>query len=484
MKNSHLKLNKLIQKLIGPAETTNLESRIFHTVAILCAIALFINATINGIAGRLFVMVFMLIIVFLLLIEYYLCRVKQKLGIALMLFGLIGNLSFALIYLNDSAIDGPGTYAFILLVFLLIAIAPKNQYAFWMILNLVVVTGLLLVTYHYPVLIHNPYPDKAARYITIGYNYAFFTILIGLVTIYLKNTYAKQKGLIEDKARLLKEVNEMKNKLFSIIAHDLRSPLASIQSYLEVISEFEIGTEEKKKMEQELLLKTKDTEQMLYNMLHWTAGQMDGIKVNLAEVNLKNTVLPVLQIIQASALEKGITIINLLPGTVTLNADKDMLQLIVRNLVNNAIKFTPPGGEITISQAFEGSFCKVMICDNGVGISDERQTAIFSLQTKSTYGTGQEKGTGLGLILCKEFVELQHGQIGFESQPGKGTTFYFTLMQLDEQNQNMCRDQKSVQPYKCMDDVMAPETAGKYINDYTPGNIPVSRSERAATART
>ncbi|MGI4899693.1 MAG: sensor histidine kinase [Janthinobacterium lividum] len=376
----------------------------------------------------------MLIIALLSLAEYYLCRVKQKLGIALILFGLIGNISFARIYLSDAAIDGPGTYAFILLLFLLIVIAPKKQYAFWMILNPLAVVALLLVTYQYPELVHNTYPDKAARYITIGYNYVFFTLIIGLVTIYLKNTYAKQKNLVEDKARLLIEVNETKDKLFSVIAHDLRSPLASIQNYLEVISEFEIGSEEKKTMEQELLLKTKNTDQMLYNMLHWSAGQMDGIKVNLMALNLKEAVLPVLQIIQASALEKGITVTSSLPEMVVLNVDKDMLQLIVRILVNNTVKFTRPGGQITTTQSSEGAYCKVIICDNGVGIPPEKQAAIFSLQTKSTYGTGQEKGTGLGLVLCKEFVELQQGQIGFESQPGQGTTFHFTLSQLNNQN--------------------------------------------------
>lgn len=434
MKNIRLKFNELIQRVIGNSETAGLESRIFNAVALLSATALLVNAAINGIAGHLFVTMFMLGIAALSLAEYYLCRIKQKLGLAVLLFGLIGNGSFALIYLNDAAIDGPGTYAFILLLFLLIAIAPKNQYIFWMTLNPVVVISLLLITYQHPEFVHNIYSEKATRYLTIGYNYTLFAILIGLVTIYLKNTYARQKDLAEDKAKLLKEVNETKNKLFSVIAHDLRSPLASIQNYLEVISEFELSTEDKKKMEQDLLLKTKDTDQMLYNMLHWSAGQMDGIKVNLSKLDLGETVLPVLQIIRTSALEKGITITNLLPSAVILNADIDMLQLIVRNLVNNAVKFTRPGGEIIISQVRDGSFCRVMIRDNGVGIPIDRQAAIFSLRTKSTYGTGQEKGTGLGLVLCKEFVELQHGQIGFHSQPGEGTTFFFTLVQLTTQN--------------------------------------------------
>jgi two-component system sensor histidine kinase/response regulator len=427
MKTIRFKISKLFEVLIGPAESVGLESRIFNGVALLSAIALLVNALISAIAGHVAIASVMLIIALLSLAEYYLCRVKQKLALALLLFGLIGNASFALIYLNDSAIDGPGTYAFILLLFLLIAIAPKKQYAFWMILNPVLVTSLLLITYYYPGLVNSSYPTKSARFITIGYNYVFFTLMIGLITIYLKNTYSSQKRLVEDKAELLKEVNETKNKLFSVIAHDLRSPLASIQNYLEVISEFEFSVEEKKKMEQELLLKTKDTDQMLYNLLHWSAAQMDGIRVKLVTLNLKETIAPVLHIIRTSAIEKDITLNDLLPDTISLTADKDMLQLMVRNLVSNAVKFTRPGGEVEISHTIENDFCRVMIRDNGVGIPAENRSTLFSLKTKSTYGTKQEKGTGLGLVLCREFAELQNGAIGFESNHPKGTTFYFTM---------------------------------------------------------
>jgi two-component system sensor histidine kinase/response regulator len=427
MKDIRFKISKLFEVLIGPADSVDLESRIFNGVALLSAVALLVNALINFVAGHLTIASGMLIIALLSLSEYYLCRVKQKLALALLLFGLIGNASFALIYLADSAIDGPGTYAFVLLLFLLIAIAPKKQYAFWMIMNPVLVTFLLLITYYYPDLVNNSYRTKSARFITIGYNYVFFTLMIGLITIYLKNTYRKQKILLEEKAELLKEVNETKNKLFSVIAHDMRSPLASIQNYLEVISEVEFSVEEKKKIERELLLKTKDTDQMLYNLLHWSSAQMDGIQVKLVTLNLKETVTPVLQIIRASAIEKSITLRDLLPGTIFLTADKDMLQLMVRNLVSNAVKFTQPGGEVKISHTIKNNFCRISISDNGVGIPPENRSTLFSLKTKSTYGTKQEKGTGLGLVLCKEFAELQNGTIGFESNHPQGTTFYFTM---------------------------------------------------------
>jgi signal transduction histidine kinase len=107
--------------------------------------------------------------------------------------------------------------------------------------------------------------------------------------------------------------------------------------------------------------------------------------------------------------------------------DKDMLQLVVRNLVNNAVKFTPSGGNISVVCHKTVADCRLMIKDNGMGISQEQQKELFSLKSKSTYGTSNEKGVGLGLLLCKEFIELQNGRIWFISSPGIGTTFFISL---------------------------------------------------------
>ncbi|RYE28036.1 MAG: ATP-binding protein [Sphingobacteriaceae bacterium] len=153
----------------------------------------------------------------------------------------------------------------------------------------------------------------------------------------------------------------------------------------------------------------------------------------MVSLNLKETLISVLQLAQVAATDKGIDIDNLLPPKVVLQADKDMLQLLVRNLVSNAIKFTPPGGKIRVCCKIENQECKVMVTDNGVGIPEKYQSRIFSIKTDSTYGTNQEKGTGLGLVLCKEFAELQNGSIGFTSNEGSGTTFYFKLKLISHQ---------------------------------------------------
>ncbi len=421
------KIRMLTERLIGIPVSSSIESRIFNTISLIIAVALGINSFFNYTIGLHLLALLMLMTSLIAVGLYYINKVKKNLKVAVLLFGLIGNAVFIVNFYYNSGIEGPTIFIFLLLLFLLITISPKQQHFFWMIVNSSVVFLLLMLSYYYPNLVKSNYSNRFNRFADIGFTYLTVALLIGFITVYLKNTYNKQKLLLEDKAKQLKEVNVTKDKILSIIAHDLRSPLASIQNYLEILNEFTFSEEEKKKMEEELLLKTKNTDHLLSNLLYWSMSQMDGVKVKLTTLNLKKTVAPVLSITEVTALEKGIEITNTLPDAVFLIADEDMIQIMVRNLINNAIKFTLPGGYVRISCSIENQYCKIIISDNGVGIAADQQDSIFSLKTNSTYGTKQEKGTGLGLVLCKEFAELQHGTIGFESNSGVGTTFYFKL---------------------------------------------------------
>ncbi|RYE29118.1 MAG: HAMP domain-containing histidine kinase [Sphingobacteriaceae bacterium] len=427
------KIRILIENLIGVPVSANLESRIFNAVSFFVGLVLICNSITNYLLNLPVLAVLMFVTAGVAFFLYYLSRVKRQLGIAVMLFGLLGSAVLAVNFFYNSGIQGPTLLIFILLVFLLMAISPKKQHLFWMIFHAVIVSVLLLIDYSYPDLIKNSYATRFNLFADFGYSYLVVTVLIGLVMAYFKSNYNQQKLLLENRASQLADVNQTKDKLFSIIAHDLRSPMASIQNYLEILNEYKFTSEEKKTMEQELLSKTKNTDQLLSNLLYWSMNQINGVKVNLMALNLEETVEPVLQLAQVAAADKGIDIDNLLPPRVVLLGDKDMLQLMVRNLVNNAIKFTPPGGKIRVCCKIENQECKVMITDTGVGIAQKNHSHIFSIKTDSTYGTNQEKGTGLGLVLCKEFAELQNGTIGFTSNEGTGTTFFFKLKLISHQ---------------------------------------------------
>ena len=211
------------------------------------------------------------------------------------------------------------------------------------------------------------------------------------------------------------------------MAHDLRSPLNSIQSFLEISMEVEIEEDEKRTINSSLLKETKYTGQMLINLLSWSKTQMEGVNVRLIRLDLAKVLDPTLLLQTSLAEEKGLVLNNRIQQNIQVIADSDMMELIIRNLINNAIKFTPPGGEITISSEIHGLECWIKIEDTGVGIARQDYDNIFSLHSESTYGTNQEKGVGLGLVLCKEFITMQHGRIWVESTLNVGTTFFVSI---------------------------------------------------------
>jgi len=337
------------------------------------------------------------------------------------------NILLAVNFKYNSGINGPTLLIFVLCYFLTISIVPKKQYWFWISLNLLIVLALLSTEYRFPQFIPDTYSDIKSRYIDLGYTYILTVLFVFLVTTYVRQSYFTQHQLVEQKADELEFANETKNKLFSILAHDLRSPLASIQNYLEILSELQLDEDERLSINKKLLNSTQNTQQILSNLLLWSKSQMEGANVNMVNLNLGDVLQSTLQIQHTLAAEKGIQMVDRLKSSVSIIADADMLQLIIRNLISNAIKFTDPGGEIIISSDIIGDDCRITIKDNGTGINYEQQSDIFSLKAKTTYGTKNEKGVGLGLVLCKEFTELQNGKIAFESSPGVGTTFYVSF---------------------------------------------------------
>ena len=361
------------------------------------------------------------------ILSYYASRFKKWPQAAFILYMVATNVLIIANFKYNSGINGPALLIFVLSYFLTISVVPPKQFWFWVGFNIIVVLSLLFVAYRYPEMIVNSYVAAKSRFLDFGFVYVLMALIILMVTTRIRNSYHSEKEMVEQKAGELEIANETKNKLFSILAHDLRSPLASIQNYLEILSQFKLDEGERTSMQKELLNTTQYTQQMLTNLLSWSKSQMNGVKVDIVKLNLKDALKSTIDIHQAIAAEKGIHLIDRLRDEFFIHADADMLQLIVRNLINNAIKFTAPGGEIIVSNEISGDKCRIIIKDNGAGIPMEKQGSIFTLKVSSTYGTKNEKGVGLGLVLCKEFTELQNGQIMFESVQGVGTTFYLSF---------------------------------------------------------
>ncbi|MBN2486194.1 MAG: hypothetical protein JXB34_09490 [Bacteroidales bacterium] len=236
-----------------------------------------------------------------------------------------------------------------------------------------------------------------------------------------------QKEELEKSNSLLQEVNATKDKFFSIIAHDVKNPFSNILGFAELLKiKYDTLNDEKKKQMIGILYQSAENVYgLLENLLQWSRSQRGVIEYRPVKAPFKNILGNVISVIGENAIQKSIRITTRIESAdMEIYADPQMLDVIVRNLVNNAIKFTGENGEIIITALTAGSNVKISVADNGVGMSEENVKKLFRIDTSfSTSGTNQEKGSGLGLILVNEFVTRHSGKIEVASTPGKGSTF-------------------------------------------------------------
>lgn len=245
--------------------------------------------------------------------------------------------------------------------------------------------------------------------------------------IKLNKLLLEHQAETEARSKELEELNKVKDKFFSIISHDLRSPMNALAGILDLTEKGAIQPEEFPRITKELRAQFDHTRTLINNLLDWALLQMDKLKIVEEKTDLRQLADENFRLLSSMHL-KQMNLINAIPDGQFALADKNMANLVFRNLILNAIKFTEEGGTIAIRSASHANMWRISIEDNGVGISPEVQKIIFEKTSGySTRGTANEKGTGLGLILCKEFVERNGGTIWLESEVGKGTTFFFTL---------------------------------------------------------
>ena len=237
------------------------------------------------------------------------------------------------------------------------------------------------------------------------------------------------------------ELNATKDKFFSIISHDLKNPFASVLSISELLDDNFDNTDEK-----ELkygLRKIRETNQHIYelleNLLTWSKSQRGKLIIEAGSFNLSKAIETNINLLKLAAEKKDITIEAKIKDELCAFGDREMISTVIRNLLTNAVKFTEPGKSIQIKVDIKEEENRVSIIDQGVGISPENIERLFKIEDKiKTEGTVGEKGTGLGLIICQEFVENNHGIIEVSSTPDKGSTFSFTVPRSNEQDSVNC----------------------------------------------
>lgn len=239
------------------------------------------------------------------------------------------------------------------------------------------------------------------------------------------------KKLILERTEELRKTIIGRDKLYSVIAHDLRSPLASIKMVLNMmvlgVSEDVIG-KEMYQMLQMVNHSTEDVFSLLDNLLKWTKSQIGKLNVVYQDFRIDEVVEGVLDIFSLVSKSKNIQLVNDSIDTVTVHADVDMVKTILRNLLSNALKFSYEGSQIIIGSQVETDKVIVSVKDSGKGMSAEDKEKLLKTETHfSRYGTNNEEGSGLGLLLCQDFAIKNGGDLWFESEEGKGSTFFFSI---------------------------------------------------------
>ena len=391
-----------------------------------------------------------ILVSFVLIIYLFFDRITINNVVRFQILGLMGNLLLSSFFNSVTAPDFDSMFVRnVIIIFMLVpfyGLYCGKNHVFQICIGFILLYILILIRSDNHFLINNaPFLIFSALIYHLAIYYIFDIIeklqfkqielsedlQLQKENLLLQNINLEQKNVqINSQSNELTQLINTKDKLFSIIAHDLRSPVAGILGVTDILQQnFEdYEKEEILVLVGQLNTSSKKTLNLLENLLVWTNFQSGKIEFNPESFNINSVINEIIEVLYSLAKTKNIIInFNSLRELVIV-ADKNMIHTIVRNLVSNAIKFTNVNGEININVFQNDIYTEFSISDNGVGIKDEFKSGLFEINSKTTaLGTKGEKGSGLGLVICKEFVEKHNGKIWFDTKIGEGTDFKFSI---------------------------------------------------------
>jgi signal transduction histidine kinase len=260
----------------------------------------------------------------------------------------------------------------------------------------------------------------------------FVIYMVGNFASYLLDRQKMTSFINKDKLRLevqkVDELNEVKNKLFSIISHDLRGPIGSLKGILGLYRKRAVSKDEFKELTCNLENDVQNSSNLLDNLLAWSKSQLQGLEIKKASINLQEEFQNLQELFHPQLESKGLQLKLSIADNHKIYADKESIQIVFRNLISNAIKFTPIGGRILVSSSKKNNeLLEIKISDSGVGIPPDKISQLFKLNKDTLIGTSSASGAGIGLLLVKEFVELNSGKVSVGSSTIDGTTFIVEL---------------------------------------------------------
>lgn len=241
------------------------------------------------------------------------------------------------------------------------------------------------------------------------------------------NILQRNNEEIQKQAQELDQLNSLKNKLFSVIAHDLKAPMYALRNMFDDIQKQDMPAEEIKELVPDVKNDLNYTVSLMDNLLQWAKSQMQAYTVKPEVHSIRDMIDEVTQVLCLQAEAKKIHIENKATDGHNIWADRDMINLVLRNLISNAIKFSPSGAKIFVGTFDQRNMTEIYVKDSGKGITEDEMKKIGTQEFYSSNGTAHEQGTGLGLMLCREFLAKNNGKLRIQSEPGKGSVFSFTL---------------------------------------------------------
>ena len=261
----------------------------------------------------------------------------------------------------------------------------------------------------------------------------FVLLTVGFLYFYMNNkrissSLKNQNKKLEIQTEELGRLNNVQDRFFSIISHDLRNNMTTMKLYFDLMSNKKYKPENTEELTKQISSSVENNIDLLENLLVWASSQIKGLPLKFELLNIFELVNKNIALAASIAHQKNIHLLNLCNENDTAFADENTINLVLRNLIVNAIKFTNDEGKITVSSSVTNSKIQISITDNGVGIDKEKLDQMFTQhKNPSTQGTANEKGTGLGLLLCDDFIKQNNGTIYAKSEKGKGSVFTFEL---------------------------------------------------------
>jgi len=334
----------------------------------------------------------------------------------------------------------PGFHYYLILMSVVPLLTFKSsRFIFTLFLMLLSLVSFIYVEYYMkPEWALYSFPENAVSEFRIVSAVFLFLMMLFVIIVNQKVLRNKEERLsrlaeeISEKNRELADSNRAKDRFFSIISHDLKGPVGTMSTFLEYLSDNteDFTPDQFSESLHSLKRSSHDVYSLLENLLAWSRVQSGNMKISKSRNNLAEVIASNVELLSVLFAQKNVKIENRTVGSRLESCfDKEMIETVIRNLLSNALKFTPSGGKVWIDAGETEDVVSVTVGDNGMGMNDQTIENLFRIDVKQNtiLGTDGEKGTGLGLILCRGFVENHGGRIGVESIPGKGTLFTFTI---------------------------------------------------------